>query len=97
MRHDVFLAPEAVEDFRQLPARQRAIVKSGMEKYLRYQPTTVSRSRIKRLRGLARPQFRLRLDDLRVFYDVDGRSVSVLAIVPKDRAAEWLERYGVSS
>jgi mRNA-degrading endonuclease RelE of RelBE toxin-antitoxin system len=97
MRHEVVLAPEAVEDFRRLPARQRAIVRSGMERHLRHQPTAVSRSRIKRLRGLAQPQYRLRLDDLRVFYDAAGRVVSVLAIIPKSRAAEWLTRYGVPS
>jgi mRNA interferase RelE/StbE len=68
-----------------------------MEQHLRHEPSKTSRSRIKRLRGLLKPQYRLRLDELRVFYDVEGRLVSVLAIVPKLQAAEWLERCGVSS
>ena len=95
MRHAIVLAPEAVGDFHRLAARQRAIVRDGMEQHLRHQPTKTSKSRIKRLRGVLKPQYRLRLDDLRVFYDVEGRVVSVLAIVPKQQAAEWLECYGV--
>jgi mRNA-degrading endonuclease RelE of RelBE toxin-antitoxin system len=97
MRHAVILAPEAVDDFHRLTARLQAIVRDGMEQHLRHEPTKTSRSRIKRLRGLLKPQYRLRLDDVRVFYDVEGRVVSVLAIVPKAQAAQWLTRYGVPS
>jgi mRNA interferase RelE/StbE len=97
MHHAIVLAPEAVADFRKLPARLRSLVHAGMDTHLRHQPTKPSRSRIKRLRGLAKPQYRLRLDDLRVFYDVAGRTVAVLAIVPKQQAAEWLDRCGVRS
>ena len=46
----------------------------------------MSKSRIKRLRGLSKPQFRLRIDDLRVFYDVAEKEVQILAIVPKAEA-----------
>jgi len=63
----------------------------------RHQPTKTSKSRIKRLRGLSRPQFRLRVgDDIRVFYDVTENTVEVLSIVPKSEANQWLERYGES-
>jgi hypothetical protein len=34
--------------------------------------------------------------DIRVFYDVSEDTVEVLAIVPKSKAGEWLERYGES-
>ena len=54
----------------------------------------VSKSRIKRLRGLARPQYRLRVGEVRVFYDVVEAEVHVLAIVPKSLAAEWLSEWG---
>lgn len=53
-----------------------------------------SRSRIKRLRGLSRPQYRLRVGEIRIFYDVSAESVEVLAIVPKSEAAIWLEQFG---
>ena len=94
MRREIVLAPEAVEDFRALKATDRAAVRDGMEAHLRHQPTKTSRSRIKRLRGLSRPQYRLRVGDLRVFYDVTKRAVHVLAIVSKADAARWLSEEG---
>lgn len=74
----------------------RTAVQSALETHLRHEPTKVSRSRIKRLRGLAHPQYRLRVvDEVRVFYDVNGNVVEVLAIVPKSDAEAWLEAEGV--
>jgi len=94
MRHDIIFAPEAVEDFRELRAHQRRAVRDRIEQHLRHEPTKQSKSRIKRLKGLRRPQYRLRVDEFRIFYDVAGRSVEVLAIVPKPQASEWLEKKG---
>jgi len=68
-----------------------------METHLRHQPTKKSKSRIKRLRGLSKPQYRLRVDDLRVFYDVSKRRVEVLAIVAKADADAWLSKVGEKS
>jgi mRNA-degrading endonuclease RelE of RelBE toxin-antitoxin system len=92
MRHEIALAPEAVGDFKRLPARLRAIVRDALEMYLRHEPTKTSRSRIKRLRGVSKPQYRLRVQDLRIFYDVSQARVEVLAIVKKSEATAWLER-----
>lgn len=39
-------------------------------------------------------QYRLRIGDLRVFYDVTPGQVEVVAVVPKTEAAEWLARWG---
>jgi mRNA-degrading endonuclease RelE of RelBE toxin-antitoxin system len=97
-RYEIFLAPEAAEDFGNLPANVRAAVRDAIEQHLRHQPTKVSKSRIKRLRGLSHPQYRLRVgDDIRVFYDVTEEEVQVLAIVPKSEADEWLEKHGESN
>jgi mRNA interferase RelE/StbE len=41
------------------------------------------------LRGLLRPQYRLRVGEIRVFYDVSGTTVEVLAIVAKLEAQTW--------
>ena len=41
-----------------------------------------------------RAQYRLRVENVRVFYDVTEKTVEVLAIVPKDEADEWLETAG---
>ncbi len=68
-----------------------------MERWLRHEPTKISKSRIKRLRGMRRPQYRLRVEDVRVFYDVTDAAVEVLAIVTKSEAAAWLARHGEQS
>jgi mRNA-degrading endonuclease RelE of RelBE toxin-antitoxin system len=94
MVYEITLAPEAVEDLNALKAAVRAAVKNALETHLRHEPTKVSKSRIKRLRGLARPQYRLRVEEIRVFYDVVGDEVEVLAIVPKSEAEQWLEKFG---
>jgi mRNA-degrading endonuclease RelE of RelBE toxin-antitoxin system len=46
------------------------------------------------LRGLRRPQYRLRVDDVRVFYDISGATVEILAIVAKSEAESWLAQFG---
>jgi len=94
MRFEILLAPEAVEDLRRLKANERSAVKEALETHLRHDPTKTSRSRIKRLRGMARPQYRLRVEEVRVFYDVSGSVVQVLAIVPKPEAESWLAQFG---
>ena len=94
MRFAIVFAPEAVEDFRRLPANLRATLRTALETHLRHEPKKTSRSRIKRLRGLLRPQYRLRVDEVRVFYDVSGTTVEVLAIVPKSEAESWLAQFG---
>ena len=94
MPFEIVLAVEAVEDFRRLTANVRATVRTALEAHLRHQPKKTSRSRIKRLRGLLRPEYRLRLDEVRVFYDVSGTTVEVLAIVPKSEAESWLAQFG---
>ena len=94
MKYDIVLSPEAIEDLKQLDAHVRAKVKKLIEVHLRHEPTKGSRSRIKRLRGLRHPQYRLRIDEIRVFYDVEEKRVEILAIIPKSKAIEWLERIG---
>src|SRR3954453_22759316 len=79
----IVLAPEAVEDLKRIKANVRALVRTALETHLRHEPRKTSRSRIKRLRGLARPQYRLRVGDVRVFYDVTDSTVEILAIVAK--------------
>jgi mRNA interferase RelE/StbE len=94
MRFDIVLAPEAAEDLNGLKANVRAEVRTAIERHLRQEPGKLSRSRIKRLRGVSRPQFRLRVGDVRVFYDVSGQVVEVLAVVKKSEAQSWLAQFG---
>lgn len=70
----------------------RTSVKGALERYLRHAPTKTSKSKIKKLKGISRPQYRLRVDDIRIFYDVDANFVEILAIISKSDAIEWLKR-----
>ena len=94
MRYEIVLAPQALRDLKHLSARDRATVRDVLETHLRHRPTRVSKSRIKRLRGLAKPQYRLRVGEIRVFYDVAEGVVSILAIIPKPEAIRWLKEKG---
>jgi len=94
MKYEIELAPEAAQDLKRLKAHIRAEVKDALERYLRNEPAKVSKSRIKRLRGIAHPQYRLRAGEIRVFYDITKQVVKILAIVPKPEAASWLEEIG---
>jgi mRNA-degrading endonuclease RelE of RelBE toxin-antitoxin system len=97
MRYEIELAPEAIDDFKRLKANRRAQVKEAMETQLRHEPTKTSKSRTKRLSGLSKPQYRLRVGDIRVFYDVSKRTVEVLAIVTKADSDAWLTKVGKRS
>ena len=87
------MAPEAIEDLKRLKANARADVRTALEPHLRHDPRKVSRSRIKRLRGLRKPQYRLRVGEVRIFYDVTETTVEVLAIVTKLEADSWLAQF----
>jgi len=97
VRFEIVLAPEAGRQLAALPAHARAEVRDGIELHLRHEPTKLSKSRIKRLRGLDQPQYRLRVGEIRVFYDVTEREVQVLAVVSKAEAQAWLDEQGVPS
>ncbi|MEO7912366.1 MAG: type II toxin-antitoxin system RelE/ParE family toxin [Roseiflexaceae bacterium] len=94
MPYEIIFAPEAVADLQRLKAHIRAIVRAALQQYLRHQPEQVSKSRIKRLRGMTHPQYRLRVDEIRVYYDVGQDTVDILAIVDKNEADDWLTQFG---
>ena len=94
MAFEIILAPQAVEALKKLSVPIRSGVEKALEIHLTHEPTRVSRSRIKKLRGLSQPQYRLRVGDIRVFYDVTETEVQILAVVSKAEAQSWLEQQG---
>ena len=94
VRFEIIFGPSAVAELRALPSHLRSEVRDEIETHLRFELRKLSRSRIKRLRGLDRPQFRLRVGETRVFYDVTENAVEVLAVVSKPEAEAWLEGQG---
>jgi mRNA interferase RelE/StbE len=95
VRYEILAAPHAGNQLAALPAHTRSEVRDGIELHLRFEPTKLSKSRIKRLKGLDRPQYRLRVGEIRVFYDVTDKEVHVLAIVSKAEAQAWLDKQGI--
>ncbi|MCE7985498.1 MAG: type II toxin-antitoxin system RelE/ParE family toxin [Caldilinea sp. CFX5] len=94
MRYEIQFTDHALQDYVGLTARWRAMVKQAIETHLRHEPRRESKSRIKRLKGIEWPEYRLRVDELRVFYQVEGTVVQILAVVFKDEAEEWLTTFG---
>ena len=95
MEFEIILAPAAATALKNLSVPIRTGVAEALDVYLTHEPTKVSKSRIKRLRGLSQPQYRLRVGDIRVFYDVTETQVQVLAIVTKAEAQAWLDKQGI--
>lgn len=98
LRYEIIFAPQAEEDLLALRVKDRSEVLDAIETHLRYEPKKTSKSRIKRLEGLDWPQYRLRIGDIRAFYDVsdsheDGM-VEVLVIREKNEAMKWLVAHG---
>ena len=94
MAFEIILAPQAMVSLKNLSVPVRTGVQEALELHLTHEPTTVSRSRIKRLRGLSQPQYRLRVGDIRVFHDVTETQVQVLAVVTQAEAQAWLNEQG---
>ena len=94
MAYGIVLAPGAAAALKGLAVPVRAGVVKALEVHLSHEPTKTSKSRIKRLRGLSQPQYRLRVGDIRVFYDITETQVQVLAIVTKAEAQGWLDQEG---
>lgn len=92
MAFRVELVNAAKIDLRRLRAVDRAKVLDRIEAHLTHRPMMQSRSRIKQLRPGSYPPYRLRVEDIRVYYDVDEarQLVVVLGIVPKSESAAWL-------
>ncbi len=94
MAFEIILAPAVASALKSLAVPVRTGVVKAIDVHLTHEPTKVSKSRIKRLQGLSQPQYRLRVGDIRVFYDVTETQVQVLAVVTKAEAQAWLDEQG---
>ena len=95
MPYKIILTRNAIEKFKRLDARLRATVRDTLNIHLSHEPTKESKSRIKRLREFRIPQYRLKADEVRIFYQVtDQEEVVILGIMPKEETIAWLEQHG---
>ena len=91
--YEIVLKRSAIADMDGLRKHYATKIADAMAKHLEFEPTKESRSRIKRLRGLVNPDYRLRVGDYRVFYsvDVDACRVDVLRVMHKDETRAYYE------
>lgn len=94
MKYTIVFTREAIEDLKVFNVRQKKILLDAIETHLRHEPEKLSKSRIKRLNNLEWPQYRLRVDKTRVFFDVEADLVIIIAIMPKERSQAWLQKHG---
>jgi mRNA-degrading endonuclease RelE of RelBE toxin-antitoxin system len=94
-RYVVVLKPSAVRDLDRLRRVDAKAVMEVMEACLLDEPAKTSKSRIKKLKGLIRPDYRLRAGDYRVFYTIREarRQVEVLRIMHKDETHRYYEEF----
>ena len=85
------LKRSAIADLDALRKYDATQIANAMERHLQHDPTKESKSRIKRLRGISNPDYRLRVGDYRVFYvvDEDARQVDVLRVMHKDQTLTY--------
>jgi len=93
-RYEIRLKPSAIRDMDRLRKYDASRIADGMERHLGGEPTKESKSRVKRLRGISDPDYRLRIGDYRVFYNVCGDRVDVLRVMHKNDTHEYYEELG---
>jgi mRNA-degrading endonuclease RelE of RelBE toxin-antitoxin system len=87
MPYKIEYSPESEEHLRALSARQRAIVFDTIDEQLAHQPLVETRHR-KPMRPNPVAPWELRIDNIRVYYDVEEQPlplVTVVAVGIKDR------------
>jgi len=84
---------EAAHDIRGMRAYDRSIILESIAKHLPMNPATPSGSRIKRMSQPYWSQFRLRVGQFRVYYDVNDaeRIVNILRVLYKGTAPTPME------
>jgi mRNA interferase RelE/StbE len=89
--YTIMLKPSAVTDMDALRKYDATHIADAMERHLQQNPTKESKSRIKRLRGISNPDYRLRVGDYRIFYVVDeiAHRVHVLRVMHKNQTLEY--------
>jgi mRNA interferase RelE/StbE len=89
----IVLKRSAIADMDGLRTYYAKQIADAMERHLRHQPSKAGKSRIKRLRGIRNPDYRLRIGNYRVFYTVDeeARRVEVLRVMHKDDTLSYYE------
>src|SRR4051812_13479736 len=92
MAFSVEIVEGAERDLERIRSFERSEIIKTILNLLTVNPTLESKSRIKRLRPPAPAQYRLRVGEFRVLYDVEDNTVVVLRVVTKTEANAILDK-----
>jgi mRNA interferase RelE/StbE len=90
MPYELRYSPEAAEGLKRLRSADRAAIIGAIEQILAVNPMLESKARVKRLRQPAPAEYRLRVGQFRVFYNVGEGHVRIVRILPKEEAGRYL-------
>ena len=90
MPYEIRYSNEAVEQLKKLKVFDRTAILDQIEQLLQVNPTLVSKSRVKQLRDPAPTQYRLRVGEFRVFYDVTEEAVLIIQVLSKQDSIDFL-------
>lgn len=79
MRYEILMSPEAIDHLREFSAREQMIILDEIEKHLQHEPA-VETCRRKRLRPNPLSPWELRIDQFRVFYDIEIETARVCIV-----------------
>ncbi|HYF49912.1 MAG TPA: type II toxin-antitoxin system RelE/ParE family toxin [Planctomycetota bacterium] len=85
----VDFSEDADRQLQKMRAYDRASVVAQIREVLTVNPTLESKGRVKKLRQPAPTQYRLRVRDYRIFYDVEDKTVHIRAILSKSDTADY--------
>ena len=90
MPYEIRYSNEAIDRLKKFKAFDRTAILDQIEQVLSVNPTIESKARVKRLREPAPTQYRLRVGEFRVFYDVEEEAVLIVQILSKQDSADYL-------
>lgn len=91
MAYEIRYSAVAVQQLRKLRAVGRSASLEEVARILAVNPTLESKARVKLLRQPAPTQFRLRVGEYRIFYDVENEAVNIIQVLDKQGAIRYLE------
>lgn len=90
MPYELRYSRESLGDLRRLRQFDRVRILDQVKHLLTVNPTVESKSHIKKLRTPAPTEYRLRVGEFRVFYDVEGDHVNIIRVLSKEQAIGYL-------
>ena len=89
--YQIILRKAAAEDLDKISKFHAAKIADKLESHLSINPTLESKSKIKKLRGLQRTEFRFKVEPYRIFYNVDTEKgiVTIDRILHKDETLQF--------